>query len=142
MTRAIEASAADQPDANARRNELRRAVDQMQSELERLTAAVVAGGEVVTLVQAMKDRERRRDVLQRDLAALDRPRNAPTEAHAIRALLNERIAEWRGLLRKHAPVARQMLRKLTTDRILFTPQPETRSYGSAYPATCRDFSTG
>ena len=142
MTRAIDASAAEQPDVDARRHELRRAVDQLQGELERLTAAVLAGGEATTLVQAMKDRERRRDALQRDLAALDRPRNAPTGADAIRALLHERLAEWRSLLRKHAPVARQMLRKLMTDRIVFTPQPETRSYRFSIPGDLSRFFNG
>ena len=100
------------------------------------------GRGATTLVQAMKDRERRRDALQRDLAALDRPRNAPTGADAIRALLHERLAEWRSLLRKHAPVARQMLRKLMTDRIVFTPQPETRSYRFSIPGDLSRFFNG
>jgi hypothetical protein len=133
MNRAMQNAAADQPDGDARRNELRRAVDQVQSELERLTAAVVAGGEVATLVQAMKDRERRRDALQRDLAVLDRPRTGPTDANTIRELLREKVAEWKGLLRKHAPLARQMIQKLIDGRIVFTPQPETRSYGFKIP---------
>jgi hypothetical protein len=100
----------------------------VQGELERLTAAVLAGGEAATLVQANEGSRTPSDVLRRELAALDRPCYAPTEVHTIRALLNERVAEWRGLLRKHAPVARQMLRKLIEGRIVFTPQPETRSY--------------
>jgi hypothetical protein len=73
----MDAASAGQPDVDARRNDLRRAVDQVQSGLDRLTAAVLAGGEAATLVQAMKDRERRRDALQRDLEILDRPRSGP-----------------------------------------------------------------
>jgi hypothetical protein len=81
----------------------------------------------------MKDRERRREVLQRDLAVLDRPRSDPTDANTIRESLREKVSEWKGLLRKHAPIARQMLRKMIDGRIVFTPQPETRSYGFKIP---------
>ena len=93
---------------------------QVLRELERLTAAVLAGGEAATLVEAMKDRERRRAILQRDLIELERPATSPTDATRVRKLLRERMAEWRGLLRKHAPVARQMLRS--------SLKPESRSH--------------
>jgi len=92
MARALAANAAGEPNVDARRTELRRALDQVRGELDRLTAAVLAGGEAATLVQAMKEREQRRDTLQRELAALEQPRRGPADAPALRAQLVERLA--------------------------------------------------
>ena len=142
MARSLKADAAAEPNTDARRAELRRALDQVKTELDRLTEAILAGGEAATLVQAMKDRERRQDVVQRELTALERPRSRPADAHALKAQLRERLAEWRGLLRKHVPVARQMVRKLIEDRIVFTPRPETRSYRFTIPGDVSRFFCG
>ena len=108
----------------------------------RLTAAVLAGGDAATLVQAMKDRERRREDLRQELTALERPRTALTDVHKLRQHLLERAAEWRGLFRKHAPVARQMLRKLIENRILFTPVPEMGYYRFSIPGDLSRFFNG
>ena len=77
-----------------------------------------------TLVQAIKDRERQRESLARDLLALERPRPLSSDAARLRAELRAKLADWRSMLRAHVPQARQMIRKLVVDRVLFTADPE------------------
>jgi hypothetical protein len=50
--------------------------------------------------------------------------------------------EWRALLRKHAPIARQMLRKLVEGRIVFTPDREARRYTFRVSGTLGNFFKG
>ena len=38
--------------------------------------------------------------------------------------LRARLDDWRGLLRRHVPQARQILRKLLVDRVVFTPRTD------------------
>jgi hypothetical protein len=44
---------------------------QIRTELQRLTEAIIAGGSLSTLTQAMKDREHRRAQLEHELGGLD-----------------------------------------------------------------------
>jgi hypothetical protein len=43
-------------------------------------------------------------------------------------LARTKTEKWQALLHKHAPIARQMVRKLVEGRILFTPDRESRRY--------------
>ena len=142
MTRAI-AIAVDGPqDAATSRQSLQRALDEVSDELDRLTAAVLAGGEATTLVQAMRDRERRRELLVRELRELERPREARADAHRLRQQLVDKMTEWRGVLRSHPAQARQMLRKLICDRIVFTADRATGFYRFVIPGTLAKFFNG
>jgi hypothetical protein len=80
-------------------------------------------------VQAIKGRERQREALARDLLALDRPCPVSADAARLRGELRAKLADWRAMLRSHVPQARQMIRKLVVDRIVFTAEPE----GAALP---------
>ena len=44
------------------------------------------------------------------------------------ALARTKAEDWQALLRQHAPIARQMVRKLVDGRILFTPERENGRY--------------
>jgi len=44
----------------------------------------------------------------------------------LQARLRTKAEEWKALLRKHAPIARQMVRKLVNGRIVFTPDRTSR----------------
>jgi hypothetical protein len=46
------------------------------------------------------------------------------------------------LLRKHAPIARQMVRKLVEGRIVFTPDREARRYTFLATGTLANFFSG
>jgi site-specific DNA recombinase len=135
MRRAIERSRQGSPDADARRERTREALTRIETELERLTAAVLAGGEAATLVQAMRERERQRSALQRELNALERPRTPLPDVGQLQATLRARLGEWRPLLRAHVPQSRQMIRKLVRGRIVFTPNADTRGYRYAIPGS-------
>jgi hypothetical protein len=78
MRRAIASVNNPAIDPARRRAAIASAMEQVGAELGALTAAIVTGGEVATLVAAIGERERRRDTLARELAELDRPRVRPS----------------------------------------------------------------
>ena len=83
-----------------------------------------------------------RDALLRDLAAPQRSRPATADAAQLRQQLRERLGEWRGLLRSQVPQSRQMIRKLMRDRIVFTPEQDTRFYRYVIPGSLDRFFSG
>ena len=134
MTRAIaqaENGEADSEPERERIENLENDLHIVKDELDRLTTAVLAGADVSTLVEAMRERERRREALQRRVRLgrdLERPHLARADACRVRQELREKLKDWRAMLRAHVPQARQMVRKLITDRIVFTPHKESRTY--------------
>jgi len=42
--------------------------------------------------------------------------------------IRHRLADWRSMLRREVPEAREILRNLVVGRIVFTPRPEARMY--------------
>ena len=108
-----------------RRAEIERQLAQVRTELARLTEAIIAGGDLPTLTQAMKDRERRRAQLERELQGLaDLAEVSQISVADLERELSLILDDWRALLAKHAPQARQVLRKLLDGRLAFTPQEE------------------
>lgn len=55
--------------------------------MARLTQAVDEGGSVATLVQAIRDQERRQQTIRAELADLDRPRVVPLTVNDLRERL-------------------------------------------------------
>ncbi len=107
---------------------------QVETELARLTQAVVAGGPVSTLVEAIKDRERRREAFKRNLDALDRLDDvADLDTERLKHALKDMLADWRALLTHHLQQGRQILRKILDGRLRFTPTEE----GYAFEGTGR-----
>jgi hypothetical protein len=129
-------------DLEARRHQLETALTHAENALGRLTQAVAEGGAIGTLVQAIRDQERRHQALSAELADLKRPRVVPMTAPQLRAVLSEKASEWRALLRKHAPIARQMLRKLVDGRIVFPPDQKARRYTFRATGTLATFFSG
>ena len=114
------------PDTQAsRRAELDRELAKVRTELGRLTEAIIAGGDLPSLTQAMKDRERRSAQLEREMQGLDELAQVSQidEADMGRELRGILLG-WRELLAKHTPQARQILRKLLDGRLSFTPRKE------------------
>jgi hypothetical protein len=69
-----------------------------------------------------RGREARRADLDRQIAALTVQEEAlRVDWATVKTRLMERVVDWRGLLRSHVPQARQLLRKLLTGPIRFTP---------------------
>ena len=132
------------PPANleTRRHTLETALAHMEAALARLTQAVADGGAVATLVQAIGDQERRRQTLQAELSELERRRVVPLNVAQLKARVREKSEEWQAVLRNHAPIARQMVRKLVEGRIVFTPDPEAGRYRFTMPGTLENFFSG
>jgi site-specific DNA recombinase len=128
MRRAIAKVGDSDVDPSRRQASLTTALEQVTAELDRLTAAVAAGADLPTLVTGIRERERRKDALLRELAELNRPRVRPLPPAKQQQLLESKLSEWRELLRANAPKARQMLRKLIDGRIVFNPETSLRRY--------------
>ena len=93
-----------------RRSSLERELTQLDHELRRLSAAVAAGGELTSLIEALKVGEARREELRSDLESLTL-RRAEFDAAKLRQQLDERLADWRGLLRRHPVQGQQVLKR-------------------------------
>ena len=119
---------------DTRRAEVRQALDAVRGELDRLTAAIAAGGELPTLLAAIRERERTRALLDTELRTLSQPASSPD---AMRVALGRRLTEWRSLLLQRLPEARQVLRTLLRTTIAFTPHttPRRREYAFTIEAS-------
>jgi hypothetical protein len=99
----------------------------VKRELGRLAAAVAAGGELETLIVTLKQRESEHDQLRRELAVIDQAgKAAQLDPKAIERELRAKVADWRGLLRRHTPQARQVLKKLLAGPLVFSPVRDGR----------------
>jgi DNA invertase Pin-like site-specific DNA recombinase len=111
--------------AQARRVEMERQLGEVNKQIERLTEALAVGGNVQTLVQAIKDREEHRDTLTRQIASLAGVERAgQVDWTMVEKQLRAKLEEWRQLLQRHVPQARQVLKKLLSGHIKFTPHRE------------------
>jgi DNA invertase Pin-like site-specific DNA recombinase len=119
---------------DARRREVRQALDDLRAELDRLTGAIASGGQLPALLNAIKEREESRAQLEAELRTLSQPAATPD---AIRLALRGRLTEWRSVLLQRLPDARQVLRTLLTTTIPFTPHttPRKREYAFTIEAS-------
>jgi DNA invertase Pin-like site-specific DNA recombinase len=108
------------------REVLRRDLAAIERELENLTGAVAAGGDVPTLIAAIRDRETTRQAL---VDQLERDRRViPIDAPAVVADLEHRLTEWRELLRDEPPKARGLLKQLIVGRLDMAPDMKRGLY--------------
>jgi len=107
-------------DRESRRAALRAELIMVERELERLTAAITAGGELAPLVTALKARETRRQMLKRELASLGAVDDV--DVHQLETEARRRLTEWRNLLQLDVvPKSRQMLKKLLAEPLRARP---------------------
>src|SRR3989442_16008319 len=115
--------------AERRRDEILREMRRLDGELSRLTAAVASGGDLPAILAALKERQAQRERCERALIELDATaRIGQRELSRLEREIRHRLADWRSMLRREIPQAREILRNLIIDRIVFTPRPETRLY--------------
>src|SRR5439155_946177 len=62
-----------------------------------------------------------------DRAGRDRADRPPRDP-ALEREIRHRLADWRAMLRREVPEAREILRNLIVGRIVFKPRPEARVY--------------
>lgn len=115
--------------AERRRDEILTEIRRLDAELSRLTAAIASGGDLPALLAALKERQAQRERCERALIELDaRSRVGRTELPRLEREIRHRLADWRAMLRREVPEAREILRNLVVGRIVFTPRPEARVY--------------
>jgi hypothetical protein len=133
LARAVERLTTPEPDAGKRRQALKATRKTLERDLAQLTAAVTAGGPLKTLVSAIKTAERQVDQIDTELAGLEgRTGVSGGERQRIERELRVRLDDWRGLLRRHVPQARQILRKLLVDRVVFTPKTDCYEFTGSW----------
>ncbi len=125
------------PDSNqleVQRETLKGKLAKVEEELERLTTATASGGDLPTVLQGVKDRERRGAELREQLAALNGcERVSRFDLHQEGRELRGRLEDWPGLLCRQVGQARQILRKLLVGEISLCPEegckwPLVRAY--------------
>jgi hypothetical protein len=101
--------------------------------LVQLTAALAAGGDLPTLVEAVRDRERRRAALAERLANLGQTLDVRVrDVCEVERQALEKLRDWRGLLRGDVTEARAILRPVVEDRITFVPAEVAGQRGYRY----------
>jgi hypothetical protein len=111
---------------DTRRDTLAKALANLDDELARLAAAIPQGGDLGSLLQALKGREAKRDRLRADLAALGQAPTVTTfDLRRFERDVRARLTDWRGVLHRQTTQARQILQKLLVGRLAFTPGSDT-----------------
>lgn len=103
------------PRPNARESQheaLTRALTKLDDELARLAGAIAQGGDLGSLLQALKAREAKRDELRAELSALGQAATLTTfDLRRFERDVRTRLTDWQGLLHRQTPQARQILQK-------------------------------
>jgi hypothetical protein len=114
---------------NQRRADILAEMRRLDSELSHLTSAVAGGGDLPVLLAALKERQASRKRCERALLELDATaRIGQRDLSRLEREIRQRLADWRTMLRREVPQAREILRNLIVGRIVFTPRPEARVY--------------
>ena len=125
ISRAIDELNAPTDTVVPRRTALQAELGVLEQELSRLAAAVAQGGDLKPLLDGIRARERRRQALQTELSGLEGLQPVTThDLQQIQQDVEARLADWRGLLRRHVAQSRQILKKLLVGRIVFQPRDD------------------
>ena len=112
------------------------ALRDVDAELGRLTTALAAGADTPSVIEAIKAREAKRTTLQARLTTLSQTDRVVTlDAATVRQAVRERLTDWSGLMARHTPQARQLLRKVLHGRVMVQPTPEREDCYAEITAT-------
>lgn len=143
INRAVQSLTSDDTYAQ-REKDLKTELQQVEEELMRLTEAIVAGGQLQTVLNAIREREERRTRLQHELSAIRAAASTRVHPDALREQFTGRLKEWRGLLRQQVATGRQIVQTLLAGRIILTPilSPTERHYQMTVNLTLGGFFQG
>ena len=120
----------------ARAAEVRRALEanlrRVDGRIANLTEAVAAGGEVKSLIAAIKTAEREQQDIRGRLEHADGLQKAAAawDVSAYREKVMALLEDWQGALKAAPQIARQILRKLLVSDIVVTPKQD--AYGGRW----------
>lgn len=123
-SQALEMLAGDQ--TAARRSQLEKDLAAVQSELDRLTEAIAAGGELSSLTGALRTRESRRDDIQAALRTCTAP--PKLDPRRVASEVDARVRDWRTLLRQQPAQGQQILCRLIDGRLTMEPLADRTGY--------------
>ena len=105
------------------RAKLEKASREFETQITRLTTAIAdGGGTIPSLVAKLKAVEAERLSVIEQLRKLDGiARVQSIDLAKLEAVIAAKVANWRGLLKRHPVQARQILSKLLVSRLVFTP---------------------
>ena len=106
------------------------ALDKQQARLEKqrtnIVDAIALGGDIPALVSGLKEVESQIKALQVESAAL---RPVPRLPQSV---IEDRLAEWRRMLRGTTTQGRSVIQRIVHGRIVFTPRPADSPFGPGY----------
>ena len=108
----------------------------VEKRIARLVTVIETGGDAASLVAKLRQLEARRTAIDgevRDLRPV--PRLAP-------AVIENRLAEWRRLLRSSTTQGRTVLQRILRGRLTFTPRADGRGYDFTGPTRFDKLFTG
>ncbi len=120
----------------ARAAEVRRSLEadlrRVEGRITNLTEAVAAGGEVKSLIEAIKTAEREQQDIRGRLEHADGLQKAAAawDVSAYREKVMALLEDWQGALEAAPQIARQILRKLLASDIVVTPKQD--AYGGRW----------
>ena len=95
-----------------------RQINQLGKKIERLLAAIETGGQIQSLTVRLRELEARREAIDAELRSARPLPTLPAE------VIEDRLAEWRRLLRASTTQRRAVLQRVPRGRIVFTPSGE------------------
>lgn len=124
LEKALQQLQADREDPADRKEGLLKELRGLETELNRFTQAIAAGGSVPTIMSAIQDRETRRVKVQAELALLDGTPIGQFDAGQVEQELRGYLKDWSSLTSRHPAQTRQILRKLLPSRIRLSHDAE------------------
>ena len=123
VRKAVARFQADGDNLLERRHALSEDLRAIEKELAHLTEAVAQGGNLSSLMAAIREREHRRAMLQDSLSGLINLEHIKIldEGRLKEDLSSHLEEQWQGLLMRHTLQARQIVRKLLVGRLRFVP---------------------
>ncbi|MFQ5946774.1 MAG: recombinase family protein [Anaerolineae bacterium] len=136
VERALERLRSGQEQTLDYRMALERELSLIEARIGHLVDAVKRGKATDSLLDTLQAEEDRKRVLVKQLSGLaDLEKVASLDAKRIAQDLKMRVTDVKGLLGRHVPQARQMLRKLINGRLVCEPFEENGTRGYRFSAT-------
>ena len=125
VSKAVRQLTPSQESVSGQKVALRAKLTALEEELTRLTTAVARGGNLPTLIEAIKERELEQKGVRGVMARLEGMVQVGLLDHSsLQRDLENRLKDWHGLASRQVTHARQILKKLLIGRIRFDPKTD------------------
>jgi site-specific DNA recombinase len=101
--------------------ELRTALQSVEREIRRVTDAIAKGGELESLLDKLRECEKRRNDLRAAIQSRTVMPAQTIERGRLESSVRRRVEDWRELLNRRSAHGRQLLREMLAGPITFTP---------------------